>query len=73
MPLPDPIPLDLNSARRFALAATGLVEGFPDVGSALAHHGFIQIDPINVCGRMHEHIARNRVRDYLAPPPARDR
>ena len=44
--------------------AVGLVEPFSDVGSALAHHGFIQIDPINVCGRMHEHIARNRIRDY---------
>jgi len=36
----------------------------PDVGSALAHHGYVQIDPINVCGRMHDHILRNRVCGY---------
>jgi len=36
----------------------------PDIATALAHHGYIQIDPINVCGRMHDLILRNRVRDY---------
>ena len=36
----------------------------PDIATALAHHGFVQIDPINVCGRMHDLILRNRVRDY---------
>lgn len=36
----------------------------PDVGTVLAHHGFIQIDPINVCGRMHDLILRNRVAGY---------
>ena len=64
MPLPPPISLDIPTARRFALLTTGLVEPFSDVGTALEHHGFIQIDPINVCGRMHEHIARNRVSGY---------
>ena len=59
-----PLEIDAATARRFALLATGLVDPFADVGSALAHLGFIQIDPINVCGRMHEHIARNRIRDY---------
>lgn len=34
------------------------------VGSLLHHLGYLQIDPINVCGRMHDLIARNRVRDY---------
>lgn len=51
-------------ARRFALQTTGLITPFPNLGAALDHHGFIQIDPINVCGRMHEHIARNRVDAY---------
>ena len=51
-------------ARNFLLRATGLVVPHADVASALAHHGFIQIDPINVCGRMHEHILRTRVQDY---------
>jgi uncharacterized protein YcaQ len=36
----------------------------PDIATALAHHGYIQIDPINVCGRMHDLILRNRVHGY---------
>lgn len=36
----------------------------PDIGAVLAHHGYIQIDPINICGRMHDHILRNRVHGY---------
>lgn len=36
----------------------------PDVGAALAHHGYVQIDPLNVCGRMHDLILRNRVAGY---------
>ena len=36
----------------------------PDIATALAHHGYIQIDPINVCGRMHDLILRNRVAGY---------
>jgi uncharacterized protein YcaQ len=36
----------------------------PDIDSAIAHHGYIQIDPINVCGRMHDLILRNRVVGY---------
>jgi len=36
----------------------------PDVGTALAHHGYVQIDPIQVCGRMHDLILRNRVAGY---------
>ncbi len=33
-------------------------------GEALAHLGYVQIDPINVCGRMHDLILRNRVAGY---------
>lgn len=36
----------------------------PDVAAALAHHGYVQIDPINVCGRMHDLILRHRVTGY---------
>jgi uncharacterized protein len=42
----------------------GLDAPFADVASALSHLGYVQIDPINVCGRMHDLILRNRVRDY---------
>lgn len=36
----------------------------PDVATALAHLGYIQIDPINIAGRMHDHILRHRVAGY---------
>lgn len=52
------------AARRFLRHALGFDAPFPDIGAALAHHGFIQIDPINVCGRMHDLILRNRVTGY---------
>lgn len=52
------------AACRFACKVTGLDSPFPDIASALGHHGYIQIDPINVCGRMHDLILRNRVTNY---------
>ena len=52
------------AARSFMRRAHLIDEKVPEVGAALAHHGYIQIDPINVCGRMHDHILRNRVLDY---------
>lgn len=44
--------------------AQGLGQRFGSVGLALGHMGYVQIDPINVCGRMHDHILRNRVAGY---------
>ena len=61
---PAPLTLDPATARRFMRRALLLDEPAPDLASALAHHGYIQIDPINVCGRMHDLILRNRVQDY---------
>ena len=60
----NPLHLDAATARRFMRRALLLDEPAPDITAALAHHGYIQIDPINVCGRMHDLILRNRVRDY---------
>lgn len=60
----NPIRLTLAEARRFHRRAVGLDHPLPDAGAALEHHGFIQIDPINVCGRMHDLILRNRVAGY---------
>jgi uncharacterized protein YcaQ len=54
-------PLD---ARRFHRRAVLLDAPAPSIGAALAHLGFIQIDPINVCGRMHDLILRKRVAGY---------
>lgn len=59
-----PLRLDPVTARRFMRRALLLDEPAPDIATALAHHGYIQIDPINVCGRMHDLILRNRVRGY---------
>jgi uncharacterized protein YcaQ len=59
-----PLPLDPLTARRFMRRALLLDEPAPDIGAALAHHGYIQIDPINVTGRMHDLILRNRVHGY---------
>ena len=52
-------PPAVSSARR-----SGLDAPHRDVAAALAHHGFVQLDPINVCGRMHDLILRNRVAGY---------
>jgi hypothetical protein len=59
-----PLGCDREVARRFMRRATALDTPLPDVGSALAHLGFAQIDPINVCGRMHDLVLRNRVVGY---------
>ena len=56
--------LTTAQARRFMIRATGLEGAFEDVASALGHLGFVQIDPINVCGRMQDHILRHRVLGY---------
>lgn len=59
-----PLALSPETARRFMRRALLLDSPVADIGTALAHHGYIQIDPINVTGRMHDLILRNRVRDY---------
>jgi uncharacterized protein len=56
--------LSSAQARRFLRRAHLFDRPAKDAAAALAHHGYIQIDPINVCGRMHDHILRNRVDGY---------
>jgi uncharacterized protein YcaQ len=51
-------------ARAFLRRAHRVDSRASSVGEAIAHHGYVQIDPINVCGRMHDHILRNRVERY---------
>lgn len=36
----------------------------PDVASVLEHHGYVQLDPLNICGRVHDLMLRNRVDGY---------
>lgn len=59
-----PITLSPAQARRFALQALGLTRPHATVAEVLAHHGYVQIDPINVCGRMHDLILRTRLAGY---------
>jgi len=59
-----PAEVTAAQARAFLLRAHRIGAGFGDVGSAIAHLGYVQIDPINVCGRMHDHILRVRVGGY---------
>jgi len=51
-------------ARRFVLQRLGLVRPYATVAGVLADLGYVQLDPINVCGRMHDLILRNRVAGY---------
>jgi len=59
-----PLHISRTAARAFALHAQRLDQPFADVDSALAYLGYVQIDPLNICGRMHDLILRNRIRDY---------
>lgn len=62
--MPAPLKATPLAARRFLRRALLLDAPVADIDAALAHHGYIQIDPINVCGRMHDLILRNRVQGY---------
>src|SRR3982751_6265508 len=62
--MPDVLRLSASDARRFHRRAVLLDSPAVTLAAALAHHGYIQIDPINVCGRMHDLILRNRVSGY---------
>src|SRR5947208_9197834 len=59
-----PLHLSKRDARRLHRRAVLLDSPAADIGAALTHHGYIQIDPINVCGRMQDLILRNRVSGY---------
>lgn len=56
--------LEKAQARRFQLLATGFLGGEASTGAVLQRLGYVQIDPLNVCGRMHDLILRNRVHNY---------
>ncbi|PTY03802.1 winged helix-turn-helix domain-containing protein [Opitutaceae bacterium EW11] len=59
-----PLKLTREVARRFVRRALWLETASNDVPSALSHLGYIQLDPLNVCGRMQDLILRNRVAGY---------
>ncbi len=58
-----PLKVSPLAARRFMRRALLLDTPVPDVGAALAHHGYVQIDPINVCGRTADLMLRISVTD----------
>jgi uncharacterized protein YcaQ len=60
----SPIDVSRLAARAFHRRAVLLDAKARDVASALDHHGYVQIDPINICGRMHDLMLRNRVEGY---------
>ena len=62
-------PLRVTAARLGRAIPLGVVlrivlDALAGLDAALAHHAYVQIDPINVCGRMHDLILRNRVAGY---------
>jgi uncharacterized protein YcaQ len=54
-----------SAARRFMFHAVRLAEPHASLPAALDYHGYVQIDPLNICGRMHDLILRNRVTGYV--------
>ena len=62
--IPPALHIPIATARRFLRRALGLDELFPDIAAALAHLGYVAIDPLNVCGRMHDLILCHRVAGY---------
>lgn len=60
----SPLAVSALTARQFVRELLRLDAPLPDVQAAIDHLGYVQIDPINVCGRMHDLILRNRVQNY---------
>ncbi len=44
--------------------ALNLDQPLATTAEAIRYHGYVQIDPIDVCGKMHDLILRNRVKGY---------
>jgi uncharacterized protein YcaQ len=59
-----PLRVSGADARRFLRRAHRLDERLPGTAAALERHAYVQLDPLNVCGRMQDHILRNRVAGY---------
>lgn len=52
------------AARRFVRRALLLDRRVASVETALEHLGYVQLDPLNICGRMQDLTLRNRVAGY---------
>ncbi|QYM79594.1 winged helix DNA-binding domain-containing protein [Horticoccus luteus] len=62
--MPPTLTLSAETARLFLRRSTLLDSSPHTLAQVIAHLGYVQIDPINVCGRMHDLILRNRVTGY---------
>ena len=58
------VQISREHARRFVLAATRLQSPGGQLEHVLRHLGYVQLDPLNVCGRMQDLILRHRVTGY---------
>lgn len=61
---PAAVRVSPTEARLFLRRAHRVDSRLPGTAAALERHAYVQIDPLNVCGRMHDHILRNRVAAY---------
>jgi uncharacterized protein len=59
-----PLEVSLMQARQFLLRATGAAMAATNPSAAIVHLGYVQMDPIDVCGKMHDLILRNRIAEY---------
>jgi len=66
MASPETVTVSPAAARRFLVRTLGLngFQSLPDVGTALSRLEFVQMDSINVCGRIHDLVLWTRVADY---------
>lgn len=53
-----------EACRKFLRRSLNLDAPLRSTDEAVRYHGYIQIDPIDVCGKMHDLILRNRVQAY---------
>ncbi len=61
----DTIQVSREAARRFHRRAVLLDAPVADIGAALDHLGYVQFDPINVCGRKLDSILCSNCSVYL--------
>lgn len=68
LPVPAAVPgWGVEAARAWHARATGLSDRpSAALAAVVAHLGYVQLDPLNICGRMHDLVLRNRVADYRA-------
>ena len=62
--VPSSFSLSVEEARRFVRRASLLDEPAPTLQAAIETLGYVQVDPLNICGRMHDLVLRHRVQGY---------